>query len=642
MRQTIIGQFAAWVEGAYNIVIGDYDTLWKWSVQDIDRFWLALWRFGGIVADGDPTQVRIGDTLDTTRWFSDTKLNYAEHALSGQPDDKLALLGRSETRDPCQYSWGELRAQVAHVRAGLLRLGVKAGDRVVGYLPNIPEAVIVMLACASIGAIWSSCPPEFGVRSVIDRFGQIDPVVLFTIDGYRYGGKEINRSGEVEAIRAALPTLKATVAIGYLDPCATLPSGAVSWDELVAEEQPLDFVRFPFSHPLYILYSSGTTGLPKSIMHGHGGILLTHLRDLCLHHNLKSDGRFFWFTTTGWMMWNYMVSGLLAGSAIVCFDGSPVFPDLGTLWNIAAETKTTLLGLSAPFIMSCCKAGLKPGADFDLSALQSLGSTGAPLVADGFEWFYKAVKPDIPLASISGGTDICSIFVGHAPILPVWAGEISGRALGADVHAYSADGESLINQEGEMVITQPLPSMPVGLWGDDTGLFYRQTYFLDFPGLWRHGDWITITERGSCIISGRSDATLNRGGVRFGTAEYYAIVESLPEVTDSLVIHHEDTAGGMGKLLLFIVPAPSVAVDDDLRSRITARLRQDLSPRHVPDKIIEVQAVPKTLSGKKLEVPVKRILAGQPATEVASAGSLANPESLTWFEQAAKSLDLLN
>ena len=533
----------------------------------------------------------------------------------------------SQSRDDVRLTLGELRDQVARCRAGLQRLGVGRGDRVVAYLPNIAETLVAFLATASLGAVWASCAPEFGTSSVVARFQQIDPKVLLTIDGYRYGAKAIDRRAEVAAIREALPGLAATVLVPYLDPAATI-DGTTPWSEVVAEAGPLEFERVPFDHPLYVLYSSGTTGLPKPIVHGHGGILVEHAKALGLHKDIGPDDRFFWFSTTGWMMWNFLVSGLIAGATVVCFDGDPGWPDLGATWQLAADQGVTSFGTSAPFLMACRKAGLTPGADVDLSALRSVGSTGAPLPAEGFEWVYEAVRGDIVLSSISGGTDVCSAFVGGCVLLPVRSGVIAARCLGAKVEAYSPSGESLVGEQGELVVTEPLPSMPVGFWGDDDGSRYRAAYFERFSGAWHHGDWITIEADGSSVITGRSDATLNRGGVRLGTSDFYTVVEAFDEVADSLIVHLDDPEGGPGRLLLFVVLAPGAALDDDLRGRIASALRAQLSPRHVPDEVHPVAAVPRTLSGKKLEVPVKRILLGQPADVVASEDALADPRSL--------------
>jgi acetoacetyl-CoA synthetase len=518
------------------------------------------------------------------------------------------------------------------MQAGLRQLGIGPGDRVAAYLPNVPEAVIGLLATAGLGAIWTSCAPEFGVRSVVDRLAQVEPRVLLTVDGYRYGTSAVDRLAEVAAIRRELPSLEATVLLPYLDPAASPADGMLGWDELTADDGDVITEPVPFDHPLYILYSSGTTGLPKPIVHGHGGILLEHLKTLALHHDLGSGDRFFWFTTTGWMMWNYLVSGMAVGSGILLFDGSPAHPDLLTLWQLAAEEGVTYFGTSAPYLMTCRKAGLRPRELAGLSTVRGIGSTGSPLPAEGFRYVYDAVAPWAHLESVSGGTDVCTAFVGAAPLVPVWEGEISSRSLGAAVEAYSSDGHSLVGDQGELVLTKPMPSMPVAFWNDPDGSRYRAAYFEDFPGVWRHGDWITITERGSCVISGRSDATLNRGGVRIGTAEFYSVVEAMPEVADSVVIHLDDP----DELLLFVALRPGETFDAELEDRLRREIRQSLSPRHVPDRIQAVPAVPRTLSGKKLEVPIKRILTGTPPEAAASRGSLANPESLDAFAQLAE------
>jgi acetoacetyl-CoA synthetase len=524
---------------------------------------------------------------------------------------------------------------VGRCRRGLADLGVGRGDRVAAYLPNVPEAIVALLATASLGAIWSSCAPEFGMRAVIDRFGQIEPKVLFAVDGYRYGDRAVDRREAVREIRAGLPSVESTVVIPYLDPSAAI-AGTRAWAEIMREPGGLAFEPVPFDHPLYILYSSGTTGLPKPIVHGHGGILLEHCKALALHTDLGPADRFFWFTTTGWMMWNYLVSGLVVGSSVVTYDGNPGHPDLWTLWRVAAETGSTYLGASAPFVMACRKAGLTPGRTLDLTALRGVGSTGAPLPAAGFEWIADAVSDRVPVGSLSGGTDVCTGFLGPCPLVPVWAGEISCRMLGAKVEAFDDGGRPVIGREGELVITGPMPSMPIALWNDPDGSRLREAYFSTYPGVWRHGDWLTITERGSCIVTGRSDATLKRGGVRIGTAEFYGIVEALPEIADSLVVHLEDDAGGPGELLLFVVTRAGAALDDGLRKRVADALRTDLSPRHVPDRTLAVPAIPRTLSGKKLEVPVKRILLGAPADQAASRDSLADPGALRPFEALAR------
>jgi acetoacetyl-CoA synthetase len=616
-----------------------YDDLWRWSVDDVEAFWRSIWDHfdvGALVAD-PPTGVVEGTTMPGVRWFPGATLNYAARALGATPAGP-AVIARSQTRGPSELSMAELRSQVARCREGLRRLGVGRGDRVAAYLPNIPETLVAMLATASLGAVWSSCAPEFGTRSVLDRLRQIEPVVLLAVDGYRYGAKEVDRTAEVAAVRAGLPSLRATVTVPYLDPSARLPD-SVGWDELLDDDgsasgatAAYDAEPVPFDHPLYILYSSGTTGLPKAIVHGHGGILLEHLKVLGLHCDLGPGDRLFWFSTTGWMMWNFLVSSLLVGATAVLFDGDPGSPDLGGLWEMAGETGVTLFGTSAPFLLACRKAGIHPAEVADLSRLRGVGSTGAPLPPEGFRWVYDELGPDVHLNSISGGTDVCTAFVGGCRLVPVRAGEISCRYLGAKVEAYDEQGHPVVGEQGELVVTAPLPSMPVAFWGDDDGSRYRAAYFEGWPGVWTHGDWITVYEDGACVITGRSDATLNRGGVRMGTAELYSVVEADPAVADSLVIHLDDPeGGGPGRLLLYVALADGAALDDELRARIAGALRRELSPRHVPDEIVQVPAVPRTLSGKKLEVPVKRILTGTPVDEAASRGSLANPESLDAF-----------
>jgi acetoacetyl-CoA synthetase len=639
-----MGAYLASLEETSGLRFASYDEAWRWSVDDPGAFWTSVCRYfdvqagGAVTADGSPERGLAEASMPGASWFPGTTLNYAEQALRlpGRSPDDVVIVGRSQSRGPTDLTAAELRDQVARCRTGLSALGVGPDDRVSAFLPNIPEAIVGLLATASLGATWTSCAPEFGTRAVIDRFGQVEPRVLLAVDGYRYGDRDVDRTAELAEIRAALPSLEATVVLPYLDAtrAAEIP-GALPWDDLLRRDGPLAFDRVPFDHPLYILYSSGTTGLPKPIVHGHGGILLEHLKALALHTDLGPADRFCWFTTTGWMMWNYLVSGLAVGSTVVTFDGNPAHPDLLTLWRLAAETGATYLGASAPYLMACRKAELHPARDLDLSALRGVGSTGAPLPAAGFQWVHEAVSPDIPLGSLSGGTDLCTGFLGPSPLVPVWAGEISCRMLGARVEAWDETGRSVIGREGELVITAPMPSMPVALWGDADGSRMRAAYFETYPGAWRHGDWITITDRGSCVISGRSDATLNRGGVRVGTAEFYGVVEAMPEVADSLVVHLEDPGGGPGELLLFVVPRDGRPLDGALRERIASELRTELSPRHAPDAIIAVPAVPRTLSGKKLEVPVKRILLGTPTDDAASRDALADRHALEPFEAFA-------
>lgn len=616
-----MGRFLTWLRAERGVEVDDYAGLWEWSVTDLSGFWRAIWDYFEVIAHDEPSATLADAKMPGARWFPGATLNYAEHVLRmpGLGDDDPVVIAYSQSREPVTLTARQLRDQVRRVAAGLRRLGVGAGDRVAAYAPNIPETYVLMLATASLGAIFSSCAPEFGSRSVIDRWTQIEPRVLVAVDGYRYGDKAIDRRAEVAAIRDALPSVEHLITIPYL-------GDQGDWDGLDGDD-PLTFAAVPFDHPLYVLYSSGTTGLPKPIVHGHGGILLEHLKMLALHHDLGPGDRFLWFTTTGWMMWNFLASGPAVGSAIVLFDGNPGHPDLGELWRIAADAGVTFFGTSAPFILACRKAGVQPPAN----VIRGVGSTGAPLPPEGFRWIYEVLGDRPQLQSLSGGTDVCTGFVGGAPLLPVTEGVISCRALGARVEAFDPEGKPVMGQLGELVITAPMPSMPVGFWNDADGRRYFEAYFDVFPGVWRHGDWITIGEDGTCVITGRSDATLNRGGVRLGTAEFYSVVESIDEVADSVVVHLDE----QDELLLFVVLAEGLEMDDALRDRIRRELRAALSPRHVPDEIHQVRAVPRTLSAKKLEVPVKRILTGTPADRAAAKGALANPESLTAFEEYA-------
>ncbi len=639
-RTSRLGRFLDRVEAARGLDLPDYDAAWRWSVEDLPGFWSALVDEFDVRFDDPPQAVLPDASMPGTRWFPGATLNYAGHLLRTTGDGP-AIIARSQTREDRTVSWDELRDQVARAAAGLRRLGVRHGDRVVAYAPNIPETLVAFLATASLGAVWSSCAPEFGVKSVVDRVRQVEPSVLIAVDGYRYGTKPIDRTEELAEIRAALPSLRSTVLVPYLDVAAAadrIPD-VVTWDQLTAEPAELAPTPVPFEHPLYVLYSSGTTGLPKAIVHGHGGILLEHLKILGLHHDLGPDDRFTWFTTTGWMMWNYLVSALAVGTTTVLFDGDPGHPDLTTLWRLAADHEVTVFGVGAPFLLSCHRAGLRPGHDLDLSRIRQVGSTGSPLPPEGFGWVYDGVGEDLQVVSASGGTDVCTAFVAASPFHPVRAGEIACRCLGARVEAFDAQGRPVLGERGELVITAPMPSMPVGFWNDPEGRRYREAYFDEFPGVWRHGDWLEITPEGACIITGRSDATLNRGGVRMGTSEFYSVVEAVPGVADSLVVHHEDPEGGAGELVLFVVldrgseEGPHVAseVDDDLRGAIARAIRDELSPRHVPDALHAVPAVPRTISGKKMEVPVKRLLDGEPLDRVVNRGAMANPDSLDAF-----------
>jgi acetoacetyl-CoA synthetase len=609
----------------------DYHALWRWSVEDLEGFWGAIWDFFGVGERSGP--VLADASMPGAKWFPEATLNYAEYAFRGKDDQATAIVAASESRDELTWTWGELRDQTARIAAGLRSLGVTKGDRVVAYLPNIPEAIAALYACASIGAVWSSCSPDFGARAVSDRFAQIEPKVFLTVDGYTYNGRGFDRRDTVRAAREHMPGLAHTVLLGYLDDGAELED-AVPWSQLTADSGELEFEAVPFDHPLWVLYSSGTTGLPKAIVQGQGGILLEHLKELQLHVDARAGARLFWYTTTGWMMWNFLVAGLLSEARILLYDGSPGHPDLGTLWDFAERTGMTVFGTSPAYLASCMKAGVEPGEGRDLSALRAVGSTGAPLPPDAFRWIYEHLGQDTWLFSTSGGTDLCTAFVGGVPLLPVYEGELQARALGAAVEAWSPDGEPLTNEVGELVITKPMPSMPLFLWGDEDGERYREAYFDTFDGIWRHGDWIEITDRGTAIITGRSDATINRGGIRMGTAEIYRAVMAIDEITDALVVDipREDEENWMP---LFVVLREGCQLDDDLVKRIRTQVRENASPRHVPSDVIAVDEVPRTLSGKVLELPVKRILMGTPADKAASRDSLANPQSLDAFASFA-------
>ncbi len=622
-------RYLRWLENKRNLRFAGYDELWRWSVTDLEAFWGSIADYFAVRFPTPPERVIANRAMPGASWFPGARLNYAEHAL-GNDGSEPALICRGETGTRREFSRNDLRREVAAARAGLVRLGVKRGDRVVAYLPNDAEAVIAFLATASLGAIWSSCPPEFGVDSVLDRFRQIEPKVLIGVDRYDYNGRVYDRSSDLDRIVGSLSTLNAAVVVGAAGGTSADTNGAprrLSWEELIAHRDELAVEPVPFEHPLWILYSSGTTGLPKAIVQGHGGILVEHLKQLALHTDLGPGDRFFWYTTTGWMMWNYLVSGLLVGATAVLYDGSPGWPDLMALYRLADEEAVTCFGVSAPFLMACRAAGLEPGRQFGFEALRAVGSTGAPLPAEGFDWVYEHVKSDVWLGSLSGGTDVCTGFVGPNPLQPVRRGRIQCRSLGARVEAFDENGRAVTGQVGELAITEPLPSMPLFFWNDESGERYRESYFDHWPGVWRHGDWIEFDEDGSSVIYGRSDSTLNRGGVRMGTSEFYRAAAELPEVEDCVIV---DTGSldREGELWLFVVLEEGIALDAALAGRIRRHLRTRLSPRHGPDEIRAIPEVPTTLSGKKLEVPIKRILAGEPVESAVNVGTLKNPESI--------------
>ncbi len=628
-------RYIEWL-GSEGLHFRKYEDLWRWSVAEVERFWETIWEYFDVNALDGYSRVLSGRRMPGARWFEGAQLNYAEHVLRKREHGGPAIIHAGEDGRRIEVSWEELRRRTASLASALKEMGVEKGDRVAAYVPNIPEAVVALLASASIGAIWSSCSPDFGAPSVIDRFKQIEPKVLIAVDGYNYGGKTFDRSAVLKEIQRKLPTLRRSVIVpsrgGGLR--AKGLKDVVMWDELISGSSGQNFESVPFDHPLWVLYSSGTTGLPKPIVQGHGGILLEHLKVLSLHNDLKPSDRFFWFTTTGWMMWNYLVGGLLLGSTIILYEGSPAFPDLGTLWNLAGETRMTFFGTSAAYINSCMKEGVEPGEVADLKRLRGVGSTGSPLSADGFRWVYK-FKRDIWLASVSGGTDLCTAFVGGCPILPVHAGEIQCRCLGAEVQSFDEGGRPGLNRVGELVLTKPMPSMPLFFWGDEGGRRYLESYFDMFPGVWRHGDWIEITERGTCVIYGRSDATLKRMGVRIGTSEIYRVVEAIPEVADSLVIDVGELRAE-AFMPLFVVLSRKGVLDEKLRRKIRQKIREEISPRCVPDEIFSVSAIPRTLSGKKLEVPIKKIFLGADPKKTLNKDSVSNPGAVDQFVEIAK------
>jgi acetoacetyl-CoA synthetase len=642
IERATMTRYMRWLADERGLAFDDYESLWEWSATEIEDFWASIWDFFEVEASAPYSEVLPDRGMPGAKWFPGAQLSHPQHIFRGKRDSDVAVLHASELRELDELTWGELRDQVARVAAGLRDLGVERGDRVVAYMPNIPETLVAFLATASIGAVWSSCSPDFGAASVVDRFAQIEPKVLFSVDGYRYNGRDFDRMDTVAGLQAEMPTLQRTVVLPYLDQAPDLARlrNAMPWADLLAagEGAALEFEQVPFDHPLWVLYSSGTTGLPKAIVQGHGGILLEHLKKLHLHVDGQEGDRLFWFTTTGWMMWNFLVGGLLTPASIVLYDGSPGHPDMDVLWDLAERIGMTCFGTSASYIAACMKAGIEPGAERDLSRLRAVGSTGSPLSPEGFEWIYEHVGRDTWLFSTSGGTDVCTAFVGGVPLLPVYRGELQGRALGAKVEAFDEDGNSVVDEVGELVITEPMPSMPLYLWGDDDGSRYRASYFEQYPGVWRHGDWIEITSRGTAVISGRSDSTINRQGVRMGTSEIYRAVQGVPEVVDSLVIDIP-RPGTEGWMPLFVVLAEDETLDEELTTEIKRRIRELCSPRHVPDVVYQIAEVPRTLSGKVLEVPVKRILTGTPPERAASRDSLANPGSLDYFVELAAKLD---
>ena len=625
---TTIGEYLGWLERERGLEFEDYDALYRWSVTDLDAFWQSIWDFFAVRSHSPHTAVLADASMPGAVWFPGATLNWAEHAVGAWRDPSgLALIERSQTRPARETTRGELADQVARAAAGLRRLGVGKGDRVAAYLPNITETAIAYLATLSIGAIWASCAPEFGHRAIIDRFAQIEPRVLLVVPGYVYGEKVIDRTAEIAEIRAAVPSVEHVVLVPYGD--GSVPD-TLPWDDLVAVPAQPAFEPVPFDHPMVVLFTSGTTGKPKAIVHCHGGLLLEQLKSQGLSWDLRDGDRLLWFSTTAWMLWNTVMSALLHGAAAVLTDGNPLWPDLTQQWRWAEETRATLVGLSPGYVMACRKEGIEPREVADLSTVRQIGVAGAPLPLEGYVWITDKLGPAVLLNVGSGGTDVCTGIIAATPLQPVYAGLMSGKVIGCDLAAFDLDGNELVGETGELVIRQPMPSMPVGFWGDTDGRRFRDSYFDMYPGIWRFGDWVRFEPNGSAVVTGRSDATLNRGGVRIGTADFYTVVEEFPEITDSLVVHLEDADGGPGVLVLFVVTKDG-GLSDDLRARLVTELRSSLSPRHVPDDIRPVHGIPRSRTGKKLELPVKRILLGADPDEVASRDSLLDPSTLDDF-----------
>ncbi|WP_042220549.1 acetoacetate--CoA ligase [Oceanobacillus manasiensis] len=638
-EKAAITTYMNWLREHKDLDFKNYDSLWNWSVDQVEDFWESLWSYFKIKSSNPYDSVLTSHKMPGAKWFSGASLNYTEHIFSNRNKDAVAIMHASETRPNSSATWGELEADTKAFQQTLKRLGVEKGDRIVAYVPNIYESVVAFLATASLGAIWSSASPDFGTESVMDRFQQIEPKVMITVDGYQYNGKAFNRMEVVENIQAKLPTLEATVTIPYFNQASDMSNfkNSITWSEAITlqEDFSFSFEQVEFNEPLWILFSSGTTGKPKPIVQSQGGILLEHLKAMTFHMDLNEQDRFFWYTTTGWMMWNFLVGGLLVGSPIVLYDGSTVYPDKESLWKFAEETKTTVFGTSASFITSCMKDGMQPGKEFNLQHLKNISSTGSPLPPEGFQWCYDNVKKDVWISSVSGGTDVCTAFILGVPTLPVYAGELQCRGLGARIESFNEQGEAVIDKVGELVLTAPFPSMPVYFWNDSTGSRLKDSYFDVFPGIWCHGDYLKITERHTCVIYGRSDATINRGGIRIGTSEIYRAVDQIEEVSDSLIVDIP-LDNGDSSTPLFVVMKEGIELTEATQQKIKKQIREHCSPRHTPTVIHQVPDLPKTLNGKKLEIPVKKILMGKPVDEVVNKGSLSNKHALDYFTQFAE------
>jgi acetoacetyl-CoA synthetase len=636
-QQSNMAAYMEWLADRYNLHFEHYEELYQWSIANLEDFWQSIWDYYEVQSVTPYQSVLSTHAMPGAKWFEGATLNFAEHIFRTRSDERPALLAESEFRDLYEVSWSELEQQVARLAHYLRELGVERGDRVVAYMPNIPETLIAFLAANSIGAVWSSCSPDFGTNSVVDRFQQIAPKVLFAVDGYSYNGKTINRLDELARLKDSLSSLERVVLFDYRGNGANCRIADFDhWHQALDNAaSEIIFEQVPFDHPIWTLYSSGTTGIPKAITHGHGGILLEHYKHMALHCDIKPGDRFFWFSTTGWVMWNIGVASMLAGSVLVIYDGNPAYPELDRLWGLAERARLTQFGGGAAYYIGCMKAGLEPGQSFDLSALKSVGSTGSPLPEEGFEWVYNRIKNDLWLISISGGTDIASAFVGCSPLLPVYSGEIQCRMLGVDVRALDDDGEILIDQVGEMVITEPMPSMPIYFWNDKDDKRYKESYFEEYPGWWRHGDWMRLSKEGTIQIMGRSDSTLNRGGIRIGTSEVYRGVEKVEAIADSLVLSIE-LSGGRHYMPLFVQLKPGLTLNEKIISQLRHCLREDFTPRHVPDEIIQVDEIPYTMTGKKLETPVKKILMGFDIDKSVNRDAMRNPDTIDYFIEFSK------
>lgn len=631
IQPTRIAAFMAWLKENRGLEFDDYASLWQWSVDDLSAFWGAASEFFELIADGSTETVLASEIMPGAQWFPDVRLNYAEMAFRNATSKYPALLCRSENQEPREISWAELETATGALAARLRALGVKEGDRVVSFMPSRYETVVALMACASIGAIWSSCSPEMGVSVVLDRFQQIEPKVLFAVDSYSYNGKLYDRTANVVELLDNLPTIEHVIHVE--GPAKADISGwrdVITWQDAVKDLAPLQFTRLPFDHPLWIVYSSGTTGMPKAMVHGHGGIILTHMKTMQFQHDVRPGDRFLFLGSTGWIVWNMMVGGLLSQATVVLYDGNPLWPNAESLWRFIDEQKVSHFGCGAAFLIHNLKEKVRPNKQYRFEALRSIDSTGSPLPLEAYQWVYEHVKPDVWLSSISGGTDIAAGFVAGSPILPVHAGEIQCAELGVAAYAFNEKGEAVINEVGELVITKPMPSMPLYFWGDPDNKRYLESYFEEFPGYWRHGDWILFTPRGTSIIYGRSDTTINRFGIRMGTAEIYRVVEELPEVRDSLVVDLE-YLGRESFMPLFVVLEEGVKLSDDLKTRIKEQIRTKASARHVPNEVYQVDAIPYTLTGKKMELPVRRLLLGADVDSVASPDAMSNPESMQYF-----------